>query len=102
MLTVQVNAQDAADYRDQVQTMYVAYYGRPGDERGIDFWADQLAGVSGNLNAIISSFGNSDEFQSRFGDLDTETLVNNIFVQLLAREADAGGLAWYVEELNQN
>ena len=33
----------------KVQTMYVAYYGRPGDPGGVDFWADLLDGNDGNL-----------------------------------------------------
>ncbi len=99
VMVAQVQAQDTSAFREQVQTMFVAYYGRPGDEGGINFWANELVGVNGNLSAIIDSFGNSVEFQSRFGDLDDETLVNNIFLQLLGRDADAGGLAFYVGEL---
>lgn len=98
-LSLELPAQGAAEYRDQVQTMYVAYYGRPGDEGGVDFWADRLAGVNGNLDDIIDAFGNSEEFQERFGDLDNEELVNNIYLQLLGRDADAGGLAFYIGQL---
>jgi cyclophilin family peptidyl-prolyl cis-trans isomerase len=98
-LSFELSAQLAADYRDRVQTMYVAYYGRPGDEGGMDFWANKLAEVNGNLDAIIDAFGNSEEFQERFGDLGNEELVNNIFLQLLGRDADEAGLAWYVGKL---
>jgi cyclophilin family peptidyl-prolyl cis-trans isomerase len=98
-LSLELSAQDLAIYRDQVQTMYVAYYGRPGDEGGIDFWANELAESNGNLADIISAFGNSKEFQDRFGDLDNEELVNNIFLQLLGRDADTGGLEFYVGKL---
>ncbi len=95
----QASAQNADIYRAQVQTMYVAYYGRPGDAGGIDFWANQLAGLGGNLSAIIDSFGNSEEFTTRFSSLATQELVNNIYQQLLGRDADAGGLAFFVGQL---
>ena len=45
----QTGGEDELSYRDQVQIMYVAYYGRPGDAGGLDFWAGKLEGVDGNL-----------------------------------------------------
>ena len=98
MLALPLQAQNAAAYRAQVQTMYVAYYGRPGDEGGINYWANQLAAVDGELSEIIDGFGNSDEFRDRFADLDSESLVINIYQQLLSREPDTGGLTFYVEK----
>ena len=89
------------NYRDQVQIMYVAYYGRPGDAGGLDFWATELEKVNGKLSRIINSFGNSEEFQDRFGDLDNEELVNNSYLQLLGRDADSGGLKFYVNGLRE-
>ena len=89
------------DYRNQVQTMYVAYYGRPGDAGGLDFWAGKLEEVNANLREIIDAFGNSKEFQDRFSDLDDEELVNNIYEQLLGRDADSGGLDFYVNGLRE-
>ena len=95
----QTSSEDVPNYRDQVQIMYVAYYGRPGDTGGLDFWAGKLEEVDGDLWEIIDSFGNSMEFTERFGDLDNEELVNNIFRQLLGRDADSGGLNFYLNGL---
>ena len=81
--------------------MYVAYYGRPGDAGGLDFWAGKLEEVNGNLMEIIDAFGNSMEFTERFGDLDDEELVNNIFLQLLGRDADSEGLNFYLNGLRE-
>jgi hypothetical protein len=89
----------AQAYESQVQEMYVAYYGRPGDPGGIDFWAQQLEQQGGNLGAIIDAFGNSDEYLEQFGSLSHESLVNNIFQQLFSRDADPGGLEFYVSSL---
>lgn len=91
----------AQSYADQVQEMYVAYYGRPGDPAGIDYWANELAAAGGNLSAIIDSFGNSAEYTQRFSGQDNETLINNIYLSILNRDADAGGLAFYLDRLNK-
>lgn len=94
---VVVQAQDSFDAR--VQGAYIAYYGRPGDAAGITFWADELAAENGNLDAIIDAFGDSTEFQERFGSLDNTALVENIYQQLLGRAADPEGLTFYVGNL---
>ena len=97
----QTGAEDEPNYRDQVQIMYVAYYGRPGDAGGIDFWTAELDKVNGGQSRIIDNFGNSDEFENRFGGLDNEELVNNIHRQLLSRDADKSGLNFYVNGLRE-
>ena len=97
----QTGGEDELSYRDQVQIMYVAYYGRPGDAGGLDFWAGKLEEVNGNLMEIINEFGTSMEFTERFGDLDDEELVDNIFLQLLGKNADSGGLNFYVNGIRE-
>jgi hypothetical protein len=38
-----------AVYSDDVQKIYIAYYGRPADAVGLAFWESQLEATSGNL-----------------------------------------------------
>jgi hypothetical protein len=80
---------------EQVQEMYIAYYGRPGDPAGIDYWSQRLVDESGRLDVIIDDFGTSEEYIERFSALDDETLLNNIYLSLFGRDADAAGLAFY-------
>src|SRR5690554_6060691 len=84
---------------NQVQQLYVAYYGRPADAAGLAFWADELEANGGDVSVIINDFGNSAEFEARFGDLSNEELVNNLYQQLFGRDADAEGLAFYTGHL---
>ncbi|WP_434986227.1 DUF4214 domain-containing protein [Vreelandella zhaodongensis] len=79
------------------QQLYVAYYGRPADAAGLAFWAEEIE--ANGIDAAISAFGNSSEYTARFGDLGNEELVNGIYQQAFGRDADAEGLAFYVEKL---
>ncbi len=94
-----IPAVNAQDYSAQVQEMYVAYYSRPGDPAGVDFWVSKLAQSSGNLTAIIDQFGNSTEYNDRFlGQSDSE-LINNIYLNLFGRDTDSGGMEFYLDRL---
>lgn len=79
------------------QTLYVAYYGRPADQAGLEFWADEIE--ASGAAAVVSVFGNSDEYVARFGDLGSVELINSIYQQAFNRDADEGGLVFYAEKL---
>jgi hypothetical protein len=99
VLVASFQSVQAQNYDEQVQEMYVAYYGRPGDPGGIDFWSGQLSANNGDLSAIIDSFGNSQEYIDEFGALTNSELINNIYQQLFGRDADAAGLDFYESSL---
>jgi hypothetical protein len=86
-------------YETRMLGAYFSYYGRAADAPGLAYWAARLASEGGNLTSVIDAFGNSAEFDRRFGGLDNQTLVTNIYWQVLGRNPDPGGLAYYVGEL---
>ncbi len=96
----QCDAREFSSFETRVMQAYVAYYGRPADPGGLAFWAGELENSGGSLNAIINDFGNSSEYQQRFGNLSSTELVNNIFQQLFGRDADPAGLDFYVGALD--
>jgi DNA-binding beta-propeller fold protein YncE len=85
--------------RAYVQKAYVAYYGRPADPAGLAYWATRMDAAGGSLHAIVIAFGNSGEFNRRYGGLDYFALVTGIYRQALGRDPDPAGLEWYVVEL---
>lgn len=89
----------AASFDDQVQTMYVAYYSRPGDPAGIVWWSSQLQSAGGDLGTIIDAFGNSDEYNDRFANQSSAQQITNIYQSLFGRNPDAAGLDFYLSEL---
>lgn len=78
---------------DFVQSLYVAYYGRPADSAGQTYWAER-ADAEGQ-GAILDAFGNSEEFTQEYGDLGNEELVDSLYQQLFGRSADAEGQSYY-------
>ena len=89
----------AIDYFNQVQDIYIAYYGRPADPEGLAYWAARLDVANGNLNEIISAFGNSDEATALYGSESVASRIDKIYMQLFGRPAEAEGLAFYEGEI---
>jgi len=89
----------SAAFYPQVQKIYVAYYGRPADPAGLQYWAGQLAANGGNLTSIINAFGNSAESTALYAGASDSAKVTAIYQQLFNRAPDAPGLAFYTTEL---
>lgn len=85
---------------DQIQNLYIAFYGRPADPAGQTYWANELDAANGDPTAIINQFATSAEYDSQYGSLDDAALVNALYQQILGRDAEQGGLDFYLDELN--
>lgn len=107
-------SQVAADYYPVVQRLYVAYFGRPADPAGLEYYGKrymevgaptQLAGVSqaygvnADLTALIDSFGTSAESQALYPG-DNNTFINAIYRNLFNRDAEDAGRAFWVGHIN--
>ena len=84
---------------DRVQQLYVAYYGRPADQEGQEYWADRLDAEG--EGAIINAFGNSEEYAAKAEGQGNATLINAIYQQAFNREADPEGLTYYAGVLER-
>jgi hypothetical protein len=92
----------------QVELLYVAYFGRAGDPVGVQFWIDNLAGGIQSIEDIAKDFARQDESIHQYQFLETpsianqavrEDFVNSIFNNLFNRQADAAGLAYWTGQL---
>jgi hypothetical protein len=82
-----------------VTRLYFAYFLRIPDYAGLSFWIGQArAGMP--LDTISANFAASSEFQSRYGTLDNTQFVTLIYNNVLGRAPDAGGLSFWVGQLN--
>jgi len=87
----------SAAFYPQVQEIYIAYYGRPADPAGLQYWAGQLAANRGNLSAIINAFGSSAESTALYAGADNSAKVTAIYRQLFNRAPDTAGLNFYTD-----
>ena len=82
----------------QLQELYVAYFGRPADPTGLDYWLSN--GVSQSYFASIMHA--QPEFKDAYGSSSTETQVNQIYRHLFNRDADAEGLTYWSNQINND
>ncbi len=83
---------------DTAQEFYIAYIGIPADVAGLDYWG-LFFEYTDDLTTPISDFGNYVGYVIEYGELDNDTLINSLYQQLFNRDADPGGLAFYVGRL---
>lgn len=78
--------------------LYQALLGRSADREGSEYWVGDVNKEGGSTHQVAASFLASEEFQDR-GELTDEAYVQALYENALGREADEGGLAYWVNDL---
>ena len=76
------------------QQLYVAYYGRPADPGGLEFWTGEFMNSS-NLDAAITAFGAGAEYEALSAGKTSEELLTSLYQQMFNRDPDMAGLEFY-------
>jgi hypothetical protein len=99
-----------ADYRQILQQLYIAYFGRPADPAGMAYFSTHLAANAaptqigdyyaaysrnGTVKALMDGFADSAESRLLYPG-DTSVFVTAIYRNVLNREPDSDGLAYWV------
>jgi len=89
---------------NQVQDLYIAFYDRPADLGGLNYWAGVVANdYNGNVQGILQDFANSPESQNLYGTITSSnvgTVINDIYNDLFDRNAGQGGLQYWTNAYN--
>ncbi len=88
-------------YAEAVQKLYVAYINRPADPAGLAFWEVQLQGQAGNPAILANAFASSPEFLNLYAGLSNAELVNQVYLNLFGRSAEASGRDFWADLLNR-
>ena len=95
----QVKSKD--DSTGQMFRVYNAAFARFPDSDGLEYWIDKNSSGENSNRQVADSFLGSEEFKSTYGaDVDTGTYVNNLYKNILGRDADQGGYDYWVEQLD--
>ncbi len=104
----------AAEYENIVQQIYIAYFGRPADRAGMNFYSEALANANApvtlsdfsfaylsnpTVRTIVDGFGLSAESSSLYSG-DNNIFVEAIYANLFNRNADFGGKTFWVNAIN--
>jgi S-layer protein len=81
-----------------IQQLYIAYFNRPADAAGLDFWAKQITN-GGSLANISATFAATPEYKATFANLSNDQVVSAIYQNLFNRAPDAAGLKFWSDKL---
>ncbi len=82
----------------EIRRLYLGYFLRAADPGGLAYWTQARAdGIS--LIDISEEFARSAEFVARYGQADDATFVDLVYQNVLNRQPDAGGRAYWVGQL---
>jgi uncharacterized delta-60 repeat protein len=81
-----------------VVRLYFAYFLRVPDYGGLQFWINYSK--TNSLDAVSNNFAASQEFQDRYGALTNTQYVTLVYQNVLGRNPDAGGLAFWTNQLD--
>jgi hypothetical protein len=84
-----------------IPRLYLAYFLRPPEHDGLRFWWNRYHAGTSSLGAISQAFASSSEFTNRYGDLGDEAFVRRVYQNVLQREPDASGLAFWTGQLDR-
>ena len=81
--------------------LYNAAFARFPDADGLKYWINQFSSGKNTRRVVAQSFLASDEFTEKYGsNVSDETYVNNLYKNVLGRNADAEGLNYWVGNLS--
>lgn len=85
---------------DDIQGLYIAYFNRPADYRGLLFWQNAANANGGDINVVANAFASSAEYTTTFAGKTNLQIVDQIYVNLFGRHAELDGLNFWATALD--
>lgn len=94
------NRPERIDLRHPVIRLYLAYFDRAPDHGGLTYWVNKRAKGT-KLDVVSNSFASSSEFKTKYGNLTNTEFVTLVYQNVLKRNPDADGLAYWTKQLSE-
>jgi hypothetical protein len=85
----------ASGFASQIQTMYIGYFGRPADPRGLAYYANILEQRGGDNGALMDDFWKSAESHGLYTQGSVADEITQVYEFLFGRPAETGGVSYW-------
>lgn len=85
-----------------IQGLYIAYFNRPADFLGLQFWEKAVTAANGDINGVASAFAASNEYKSMYEGKATAEIIDTIYLNLFGRHAEPDGITFWGNALDNN
>lgn len=86
---------------DQAYQLYRTIFNREPDLEGARYWISRINDGAALVD-VANAFVSSGEFVSTYGTGRNEDLLTRCYQNVLGRDPDAGGYAWWLSQMQQN
>lgn len=92
-----------AQIEQQVQEMYVAFFGRAAESAGLQYWARLFDGKPSEAtqDLLAGVFGTSREYLDTYGNRPTAAVVETVYQNLFGRSGETAGVQYWSTLLDQ-
>ncbi len=84
---------------NEVQKLYIAYFGRPGDPSGIKYWLSSENELL-TIKRISDELSRQDEYNNYNYNKSFEFKINKLYLNLFDRKADFDGLNYWIKMID--
>ena len=78
-----------------IQKLYVAYFNRPADAAGLQYWQGVVKAAGGDLTEITRAFSHSSEYTDLFAAKSSGEIIDTVYLNLFGRHAESAGLSYW-------
>lgn len=98
LVAILLNSPGPGDVVRPLIRLYAACFNRPPDTNGLMRWI-WLVTSGTSLDSVADQFCASNEFRTRYGSVSNSQFVDRVYRNVLGRDADAGGKAYWVGQM---
>jgi len=81
---------------DYIQRAYIAFFNRPADVPGLNYWMN----YPGNMQDLLTEFAKSEEYLSDFAGMNNSQILTIVYQNLFGRAPDGEGLTYWSTQMS--